>query len=102
MTKLKEFLNKLDDNKLHLILYASVGAVISFIVSNLIALQEAAAPADWIIISIAGIAVAGTAGAIKERLDYKATWTEFAATLIGGCIPIIVNTIGYLFYICSV
>lgn len=96
---LEKLINKIGTDKL---LHFSFGAVISFIITNVIMLQEGTIGIDNIWIAVIGIIVAMVLGCIKEFIiDSESDKKDILATFIGSTIPFMTNAVGILFYTLS-
>lgn len=77
------------------------GATIAYTVGNLMALQEGADGWGFAVLALAGLVCAAVAGLIKELLDGKPDWHDMLATVLGGLLPLLANTIGTLLCVLS-
>lgn len=84
------------------VLHFLVGAVIAFIVTNVVMLQEAVVGIPCIAMGVIGLIVAGFAGLVKELIiDSSFDWKDLVATLTGGVLPVATNAVGASFYLLS-
>lgn len=96
---LTDFINKVGVNK---ILHFTFGAIISFVITNIVIIQEGIIDVSVIWASIIGVIVALIVELFKEFIvDNNVDKKDILATVLGSILPIIVNTIGYLFNIWS-
>lgn len=96
---LEKFVNKFGYDKL---LHFAFGAIISFVFTNVMILQEGVAGISNIWAAIAGIVVTMILECIKEFIiDGNPDKKDILATFIGSVVPFVVNAIGVLFYIAS-
>lgn len=97
MEKILEFFGGTDR-----VLHFLVGAVLSFMFTNVSMLQDGVLGTSCIIFGLIGFAVAAFAGIVKELIiDSTFDWKDFVATLLGGILPVVVNAIGALFFVLS-
>lgn len=82
-----------------LLIHFSIGANISFAVTNIFAMTAGGAILMFVIMSSVGAVVAFISGVDKENIDEVVDWDDVIATTLGWLVPAIVNTIGYLCYI---
>lgn len=97
MKKIRAFFNRLMKRS-DLLIHFSIGANISFAVTNIFAMTAGGAILMFVIMSAVG-AVVAFSGVVKENIDEVVDWDDIIATTLGGLVPAIVNTIGYLCYI---
>lgn len=96
---LENLVNKFGYDKL---LHFAFGAIISFVFTNIMILQEGIIGVSNIWDSIAGIIIAMILECMKEFIiDDKPDKKDILATFIGSVVPFVVNAIGILFYIAS-
>lgn len=96
---LEKLVNKFGYDKL---LHFAFGAIISFVFTNVIILQEGTAGVSNIWVAIVGIVVTMILECIKEFIiDATPDKKDILATFIGSVIPFVVNALGILFYIGS-
>lgn len=98
MKKIRDFFNRLMKRS-DLLVHFNVGANISFAVTNVFAMTAGGVILMFVIMSAVGAVVAFISGVIKENIDKVVDWDDIIATTLGGFIPAIVNTIGYLCYV---
>lgn len=85
------------------VLHFLVGALISFCVANVAALQEGMEIGNVWLGSVMGIAAAMMLEFIKEFvIDNVADWKDILATFLGSLLVLVANGIGTLFYYLSV
>lgn len=53
------------------------------------------------VLALAGLVCAAVAGLIKELLDGKPDWHDLLATVLGGLLPLLANTLGTLLCVLS-
>ena len=96
---LEKLVNKFGYDKL---LHFAFGAIISFVFTNVMILQEGVSGVSNIWAAIAGIVVTMILECIKEFIiDGNPDKKDILATFIGSVVPFVVNAIGVLFYIAS-
>ena len=96
---LTDFINKVGVDK---ILHFTFGAIISFVITNIIIIQEGIINVNVIWASIIGVIVALIIELFKEFIvDNNVDKKDILATVLGSILPIVVNSIGYLFNIWS-
>ena len=84
------------------VLHFLVGAVISFVFTNICMIQEGLSGISCVVFGVIGLAVAAFAGLVKELIiDSTFDWKDLAATVLGGLLPVIANAVGALFYALS-
>ena len=98
MKKIRDFFNRLMKRS-DLLIHFNAGANISFAVTNIFAMIAGGAILMFVIMSAVGAVVAFISGVVKENIDKVVDWDDIIATTLGGFVPAIVNTIGYLCYI---
>lgn len=98
MKKIRDFFNRLMKRS-DLLIHFSIGTNISFTVTNIFAMTAGGAILMFVIMSAVGAVVAFISGVVKENIDEVVDWDDVIATTLGGFVPAIVNTIGYLCYI---
>ena len=98
MKKIRAFFNRLMKRS-DLLVHFNVGANISFAVTNIFAMTAGGAILAFVIMSAVGAVVTFISGVVKENIDEVVDWDDVIATTLGGFIPAIVNTIGYLCYV---
>lgn len=97
MEKILEFFGGTDK-----VLHFLVGAVLAFIFTNVVMIQDGALGVSCIVYSGIGFAVAAFAALLKELIiDSTFDWKDLVATLLGGLLPAVVNAVGALFYFLS-
>ena len=98
MKKIRDFFNRLMKRS-DLLIHYNIGAVISFTATNIFAMTAGAAVLTFVIMSAVGAVLAFISGVVKENIDEVVDWDDIIATTLGGFVPAIVNTIGYICYI---
>lgn len=98
MKKIRDFFNRLMKRS-DLLVHFNVGAIISFAATNIFAMVAGGAMLMFVIMSAVGAVVAFISGVVKENIDEVVDWDDIIATTLGGFIPAIVNTIGYICYV---
>lgn len=94
-----KLIEKIGTDKL---LHFAFGAVIAFVMTNILMLQEGSTGSECIVWAVAGIAVAMTLECIKEFcIDGSADKKDILATFIGAIVPLIANSIGVWFNVLS-
>ena len=84
------------------ILHFLVGAVISFMFTNVCMIQEGLSGVSCIAVSVIGLIAAIFFGLVKELIiDSTFDWKDLLATFIGGLFPIIINAVGAIFHVLS-
>ena len=97
MKKIRAFFNRLMKRS-DLLVHFNVGANISFAVTNIFAMTAGGAILTFVIMSAVGVVAAFISGVVKENIDEVVDWDDVIATTLGGFVPAIINTIGYLCY----
>lgn len=84
------------------VLHFLLGAVITFCVGNVAALQEGAAGKEVLACTAIGIAATMALELVKEHvMDSKADWEDVLATFLGALLALAANGIGVAFYYLS-
>lgn len=84
------------------VLHFLSGIVISFIIGNVLMIQEGGTGATCIVFSAVGLVVAVFCAFFKCVLfDTSFEWEKFVATIAGGVLPVAVNAIGAVFNVLS-
>lgn len=80
------------------VLHFLAGAVIAFVFTNVLMIQEGSVGVSCIVCGFIGIIVAAFAALVKDLIiDSSFDWKDFVATLTGGVLPVLVNAIGAMF-----
>lgn len=98
MKKIRDFFNRLMKRS-DLLIHFNVGANISFAVTNIFAMTAGGDILTFVIMSAVGAIAAFISGVVKENIDEVVDWDDIIATTLGGLVPAIVNTIGYICYV---
>ena len=98
MKKIRAFFNRLMKRS-YLLFHFNVGANFLFAVTNIFAMTAGGAILTFVIMSAVGAVAAFISGVVKENIDEVVDWDDVIATTLGGFVPAIVNTIGYLCYV---
>ena len=94
-----KFVNKYGYDKL---LHFAFGAVICFIITNIINIQDSVVSFNTIWATLVAIVITMGLEYIKEyTIDKEPNKKDIIATFIGACVPFITNLIGILFYVTS-
>lgn len=84
------------------LLHFFAGAVVTFVISNVLILQEGTAGVDNLWFPIAGIIATMVLETMKEFIiDTTPDKKDMLATFLGSLVPFVVNAIGILFYVLS-
>ena len=94
-----KFVNKYGYDKL---LHFAFGAVICFIITNIINIQDSVVGFNTIWATLVAIVITMALEYIKEyTIDKEPNKKDIIATFIGCCVPFITNLIGVVFHMIS-
>ena len=83
-------------------LHFSIGALVTFIIGNMAALQDGLISWDFVLTTFTGVIVTMVFELMKELIVMdKFEWGNFLAVFAGSLLPVIANMIGTVFYILS-
>lgn len=95
---MRDFLGKIAAIGLDKFAHFFAGASIAYTVGNVTALRYGADGWGLVLCSVAGTVCAAVCGLVKEVADDRPDWNDLLATVLGGLVPPLMNTVGMVLH----